>query len=164
MATAVNRVSTSIVCLTDLQNTLWRLGLPILDRGAVAAHKGRAKLAMLWRTIRGPVLGMTALVGFECLGRDAHRAGLVAGAVVALAILFAWLVNACDLQWTRIDYGTYRNLYGVPAHVATAAEALLQSGIAESQIRVEFLKNDPILFVEESAELSPTKRYDLLVW
>ena len=85
MITAVKSVDTNIVCLTDLQRVLWQLGLPILDGKAVSSHKRRAKLLMLWRTLRWPLLGMTALMAFECLGRDAHRAGIVGGAVVVLA-------------------------------------------------------------------------------
>jgi hypothetical protein len=164
MITAVKSVDTNIVCLTDLQRVLWQLGLPILDGKAVSSHKRRAKLLMLWRTLRWPLLGMTALMAFECLGRDAHRAGIVGGAVVVLAALFGWLANAHDLQWAVMDYGTYRSTAAVPAHVQAAAQALVQRGVAESQIGVEFLKDDPILFVEEGDQISASERYDLIVW
>jgi hypothetical protein len=164
MTTAVNPIRSSIVCLTDLQQTLWQLGLPILDSKAVAEHKKRAKRSMLWHAIRSPLLGMTALVAFECLGRDPHRAGMVGAAVVVLATLFAWLVYAYDLQWTVLDYKTYQSLSVVPAHVAAAADALVQCGVAQSRIGVEFLKNDPILFVKEGNGHAAVKRYDLIVW
>jgi hypothetical protein len=161
---------TSVVSLTVVQRALWQLGMPILDAGAVAEYKKRAKLGMLWRAIRWQLLGMVALVALVCLGRQWGRAAVVGAAAVALATLFAWLVNASDLQWMTMSYGNYRSLHRVPSHVSAAADTLLRSGVSEEQIGVEYLKSDPILFVEdaefvEDAGRQPgVKRYDLIIW
>jgi len=64
------------------------------------------KRAMLWRAIRGQLLGMAALVALVCLGRQWGRAAVVGAAAVVRATLFAWLVNAFDLQWATIGYCT----------------------------------------------------------
>jgi len=169
MASVANRsrsfdAGTAVICLTQLQQTLWQLGVPILDSGAVARHKKRAKLSMLLSAIQWQLLGMTASVGFECLGRDWHRAGLVGVAALVLAGLFTWLVSISDLQWVSIDYASYENLHSVPTHVSAVANALACSGVAGSRIRVEYLKDDPILFVEENGELATIRRYNLVIW
>jgi hypothetical protein len=131
---------------------------------AVAEHKKSARLGMLWREVRWPVLGMTVLVMFECLGRQWGRATIVGGAALVLAALFSWLVNASDLQWHTIGYTTYRSLHEVPPHVSAAADVLLSYGVSPQWIGVEYLKNDPILFVEDAEQHSGVKRYDLVVW
>jgi hypothetical protein len=155
---------TAVVSLTTVQRALWHLSMPILDAGSVAEYKKRAKLSMLWRAIRWQLLGMTALVALECLGRQWGRAAIVAGAAVVLATLFGWLVSACDLQWLRLDYTTYRSLHVIPPHVSAAANALLSCSVSEKQIGVEYLKSDPILFVEDAEQLPGVRRYDLIVW
>src|SRR5262245_39544206 len=101
--------------LTDLQHALWQLDVPILNKRAVAKHKNRAKLRILWQQIRWLLLGMTALLAFECLGRDWLRATFVGVAAFILAILFSWLVSVYDLQWSTLDYASYRSLHPVPA-------------------------------------------------
>ncbi|MGD1090733.1 MAG: hypothetical protein ABSB35_01945 [Bryobacteraceae bacterium] len=169
MATLVNlstrvKPDTSVVSLTTVQSVLWQLGMPILDAGAVAAYKKRAKLVMLWHAIRWQLLGMAALVGFVCIGRQWGRAAALGAAAVMLATLFAWLVNASDLQWFTIDYSTYRSMHEVPPQVSAAATALLSSGISPRQIGVEYLKNDPILFVQDPEQGPGVKRYDLIIW
>ena len=84
--------------------------------------------------------------------------------------LFSWLLSASDLNWLTTDYGTYRSLYSVPPQVSAVADALVCCGVSESRIGVEYLKSDPILFVDdqpvESSENdeSEAKRYDLIVW
>src|SRR5271170_7332041 len=103
MATLANpsqrlKPDTTVVSLTTVQRALWQLGMPILDAGAVAKYKKRAKLEMLWRSIRWQLLGMAALIGFECFGRQWSRVAVVGAAAVLLATLFGWLVNASDLQ------------------------------------------------------------------
>jgi hypothetical protein len=169
MATLVNpstrlKPDTTIVSLTTVQRALWQLGMPILDAGAVAKYKKRAKLGMLWRAIRWQLLGMAALIGFECVGRQWGRVAVVGGAAVLLATLFGWLVNASDLQWFTIGYSTYRSVYPVPPHVSDAANALLSSGVSPRHIGVEYLKNDPILFVEDAEQGPGVQRYDLIIW
>ncbi len=175
MATLVNlsqraQPGASVVSLTTVQRAILQLGMPILDAGAVAAYKRRARLGMLWRTLRWPLLGMATLVAFECLGRQWGRAAVVGAAAALLASLFAWLVHASDLRWQTIDYTTYRSLQTVPAHVSDAASALVSRGISEEQIGVEYLKNDPILFVLDGefawhGELHfGAARYDLVIW
>lgn len=168
MPTVANRTQpfdgTSVVSLTGLQQALWQIGLPILDGDAVAAHKKTARRIMLWRAVRWQLLAMAVLVGFECLGRDWLRASFVGAAALTLAGLFAWLVNVSDLRWATMDYPAYKNLHGVPAHVSATADALVRCGVAETSLGVEYLKNDPILFVEETGELSQIKRYDLVIW
>jgi hypothetical protein len=81
-----------------------------------------------------------------------------------LATLFTWLVSASDLQWHTLDYGTYREAHAIPLHVSAAANALLSYGVGESRIGVEYLKNDPILFVEDVEQPSSVRRYDLIIW
>jgi hypothetical protein len=147
-----------------VQRGLWQLGMPILDAGSVAEYKKRAKLGMLWRAIRWQLLGMAALVALECLGRQWGRAALVGAEAGVLATLFSWLVYVSDLQWLTIDYSTYRSVHAVPPHVSAAASALLCCGVPQSRICVEYLKNDPILFVEDAEQGPGVKRYDLLIW
>jgi hypothetical protein len=156
--------STTVVSLTTVQRALWQLGMPILDAVAVAEYKKRAKLVMLWRAIRWHVLGMAALVAFMCLGRQWGRVATVGAAAVLLATLFAWLVNASELLWLTIGYSTYRTLYPVPSHVSAAAGALLDCGVPAGQLGVEYLKNDPILYVEDAEQDGAVRRYDLIIW
>jgi hypothetical protein len=148
-----------VVTLSDTQRALWRLGMPILDAGAVAEYKTRAKRVMLWRAIRWLLLAMTALVALVGLGRQWNRAAAVGAAAVALASLFAWLVSRLDLRWSTVPYDAFRRGHSVPGHVSTAATALLEYGVAPESIAVEYLKSDPILFVEDDE-----KRYDLIIW
>lgn len=155
---------TTIVALTTVQRALWQLDIPILDVHAVARHKRLAKLGMLWRSVRWQLLGMAALVAIMCIGRQWGRVAVVGADAFVLAALFTWLVSASDLQWHTLDYGAYRQAHGVPAHVSAAANALLSYGVAESRIGVEYLKNDPILFVEDEDQLSGVRRYDLIIW
>jgi hypothetical protein len=155
---------TSVVSLTTVQRALWQLGMPILDAAAVAEYKKRAKLTMLWRAIRWQVLSMAALVALMCLGGQWSRVATVGAAAVLLATLFAWLVNASELLWLTIGYSTYQTLHPVPPHVSAAAEALLHRGVSERQIGVEYLKNDPILYVEDAEQGGGVRRYDLIIW
>ena len=169
MPTFVNRSQrlkpeTSVVSLTTMERALWQCGIPILDAGAVAKYKQRAKFGMLWRAIRWNLLAMAVLVAFECLGRQWGRAAVVGAAAVVLSTLFGWLVSAAEFRWLTADYSIYRSLHPVPAHVAAAADALLRCGVSEKQIGVEYLKDDPILFVEDAEHLPNIKRYDLIVW
>lgn len=158
------KVDTAVVSLTTAQSALWQLGMPILDALAVAQYKKRAKLVMLWRAIRWHLLGMAALVALMCIGRQWSRVATLAAAAVLLATLFGWLVNASELLWQTIGYSTYRSLYPVPPHVAAAADALLSCGVSEKQIGVEYLKNDPILYVEDTEQRHGVQRYDLIIW
>jgi hypothetical protein len=152
---------TAVVTLTTVQLALWQLGMPILDAGAVAKYKKGAKRGMLWQAIRWQLLAMAALVALISLGHQPGRAAAVGAAAVVLATLFGWLVNSSDLQWRCIDYSTYQSLHVVPQHVSTAANALVSRGVPQERIGVEFLKTDPILFVEEGPGIN---RYDLIVW
>jgi len=154
----------AVVSLTTVQRALWQLAMPILDAASVNEYKKRAKLGMLWRTIRSPLLGMAALVAIECLGQQWGRAAIVGAAAVVLATLFAWLVIAHDLQWLTVDYSTYRSLHVVPPHVSAAANALLDCGVSPSRIGIEYLKDDPILFVEDAEQRACIKRHDLIIW
>jgi len=158
------KVDTAVIPLTTAQSALWQLGMPILDAVAVAEYKKRAKLVMLWRAIRWHIFAMAALVAVMCSGRQWGRVATVAAAAVLVATLFAWLVNASELLWQTIGYSTYRSLYAVPPHVAAAADALLSAGVSEKQIGVEYLKNDPILYVEDSEQGNGVQRYDLIIW
>jgi hypothetical protein len=158
------KLDASVVPLTTVQRALWQLGMPILDTGAVLEYKKRAKLAMLWRAIRWHLLGMAALVALMCIGRQWGRVATVGAAAVLLATLFAWLVNASELLWQTISYSTYRSLHSVPPHVSAAADELLRCGVSERQIGVEYLKNDPILYVEDAGEGAGVRRYDLVIW
>jgi hypothetical protein len=169
MATLVNlsrrlEPDTGVVSLTTVQRALWQLGTPILDAKAVADYKRRAKFGMLWRAIRWQLLGMAALVGLVGLGGEWGRVAIVGAAAVVLAVLFGWLVNTSDLQWVTIDYAAYRSLHAVPPHVSAVANALLSCGVSPERIGVEYLKSDPILFVEDSEQHSGLKRCDLLIW
>jgi hypothetical protein len=155
---------TAIVSLTTVQRALWQLGMPVLDANAVAEYKRRAKLGMLWRAIRWQLLGMAALVALVCLGRQWGRAAGVGAAALLLATLFGWLVSSSDLQWLKMGYSSYQDIHGVPSHVAAAANALLSRGVAQEQIGVEYLKSDPILFVEDAEQGPSVKRYDLIIW
>ena len=155
---------TTVVSLTTVQRALWQLSMPILDADAVAEYKKRARLGMLWGAIRWQLLGMAALVAIECLGRQWRGAILVGVDAVVLATLFGWLVGVSDLQWCTIDYSTYRSVHGVPLHVSAAADALLCRGVAQSRIGIEYLKKDPILFVEDAEPGPGVKRYNLIIW
>jgi hypothetical protein len=73
-------------------------------------------------------------------------------------------VNASDLQWLTMGYSAYRSALAVPPHVSAAADALLRCGVAQEQIGVEYLKSDPILFVEDAEQSPGVKRYDLIIW
>ena len=158
------KVDTSVVSLTTTQRALWQLGMPILDTVAVAEYKKRAKQVMLWRAIRWHLLGMAGLVAFMCIGRQWGRVATVAAAAVLLSTLFGWLLSASELLWQTIGYSTYRSLYAIPPHVAAAAEALVSSGVSERRIGVEYLKDDPILYVEDDEQGPDVQRYDLIVW
>jgi hypothetical protein len=155
---------TDVVSLTLVQRALWQLGIPILDAIAVAEYKKRAKFAMLWRAIRWQILGMASLVALMCLGRQWSRVATVCAAAVALGTLFAWLVNASELLWQTINYGIYRSLHSVPPHVSAVVDALLRSGVSERQIGVEYLQNDPVLYVEDAEQSAGVRRYDLIIW
>jgi hypothetical protein len=155
---------TAVVSLTTVQRALWQLGMPVLDANAVAEYKRRAKLGLLWRAIRWQLLGMAALVALMCLGRQWGRAAVVSAAAVLLATLFGWLVNATELQWLTMGYSTYQRVHAVPRHVSAAANALLSCCVSEQQIGVEYLKSDPILFVEDAEQGTGVKRYDLIIW
>jgi hypothetical protein len=119
---------------------------------------------MLWRAIRWHLLGMAALVAFMCIGRQWSRVATVAAAAVLLSTLFGWLLSTSELLWQTIGYSTFRSLYAIPPHVAAAAEALVSSGVSERRIGVEYLKNDPILYVEDAEQGPDIQRYDLIVW
>ena len=161
MTTADQRLNfdTAVICYPDVQHALLQIGLPVLDEKAVARHKRCARLAMLWRSIQWLVVALVVLVAFESLGKKSVRLGIVCAAAFALISLFIWLVNKYDLQWATLDYSTYRNLYGVPEHVSTAADALKRFGFSDTQIGVEYLKDDPILYVKENG-----RRYSLIMW
>jgi hypothetical protein len=161
---------TAVVPLTTVQQALWRLGMPILDAGAVTKYKKGAKRGMLWQAIRWQILATAALVALISLGRQPGRVAAVGAAAVLLTTLFGWLLT-CDLKWRSIDYSTYQSLHPVPQHVSVAANALLSHGVAAEQICVEYLKADPVLFVQEctgalagDCETIPVNRYDLIVW
>ena len=154
------RPDTAVVSLTTTQCALWQTGLPVLDANAVAEYKKRARLGMLWHAIRWHLLGMAVLVALVCVGRLWGRAAGVGAAAVLLATLFAWLVNI-DLQWLTMRYCAYKDLHTVPGHVTAAADALLSRGVSPEQIGVEYLKNDPILFVEDAEQ---GLRCDLIIW
>jgi hypothetical protein len=158
------KVDTAVVSLTTTQRVLWQLGMPILDTVAVAEYKKRAKQVMLWRAIRWHLLGMAALVAFMCIGRQWSRVATVAAAAVLLSTLFGWLLSASELLWQTLGYSTYRSLYAIPPHVAAAAEALVSGGVSERRIGVEYLKDDPILYVEDAEQGPDVQRYDLIVW
>ena len=168
MAALVNRsqdvkLDTSVVPLTTIQRALWQLDLPILDAGAVADYKKRAKLGMLWSAVRWQFLGIAVLVALECLGRQWGGVARVAGAAGMLATLLGWL-NATELRWRTMRYDAFASAYHVPLHVSAAADELLRSGVAPEQIGVEYLRHDPILFVTDAEEQFPGKRYDLIIW
>ena len=158
------KLDTSVVPLTTVQRALWQLGAPILDAGAVAKYKNGAKLGMLWRTVRWLLLAMAAPVAFMCIGHQWGRVASVGADAVLLATLFGWLVNASDLKWLTMDYSAYRNQNPVPPHVSAAANALLDCGVPQERIGVEYLKTDPILFVEDAEQGAGVKRYDLVIW
>lgn len=158
------KVETAVVSLTTAQSALWQLKMPILDAVAVAQYKKRAKLVMLWQAIRWHLLGMAALVALMCIGRQWTRVAALASAAALLAGLFAWLVNSSELLWQTLRYSTYRSLYPVPPHVEAAASALISSGVSEKRIGVEYLKNDPILYIEDAEQGDGVQRYDLIIW
>jgi hypothetical protein len=169
MAALVNRsqdvkLDTFVVCLSTVQRALWLLGMPILDAGAVANYKKRAKLGMLWGSIRWQFLAIAVLVALECLGRQWGGVARVAGAAGMLVTLLCWL-NASELRWRTIPYETFAKANRVPLHVSAAADGLLRSGMAPGQIGVEYLRHDPILFATDAEEQFPgSKRYDLIIW
>jgi hypothetical protein len=148
-------------CLTPVHRVLLDLGTPILDEAVVALHKRHAKFGMLWRTVRWLLLGIVALVGLESLGGNGPRTLTIAAAGLLLGVLFTWFVSSADLTWATSDYATYRSSNKVPAHVAALADALEEAGLDSRQIRVEHLKSDPILFIQEA---NPCCRYDLVIW
>jgi hypothetical protein len=152
-------LGTAVVPLTTVQRALWQLGMPILDAGAVNEYKQRAKRIMLWNTIRWLLLSLVVLVGLVGLGRQWRHAVAVGAAAVVLAGVFSWFLSAVDLRWSIMGYGAYQSEHAVPLHVSAAANALLSHGVAEESIGVEYLKSDPILFVEDGE-----KRYDLIIW
>jgi hypothetical protein len=154
----------SIVPLTAVQRALWQLGMPILDADAVAKYKKRAKRGMLWRAVRWQLLAMALLVSLISLGPQLSRTAAVGAAAVVLISLFGWLVNTFDLQWLSINYCAYQDVHAVPPYVSAARDALLSRGVAEERIGVEYLKNDPILFVEDTEQGSGVERYDLIIW
>jgi len=156
--------NTTVVSLTTVQCALWQLGMPILAATAVAEYKKHAKLSMLWQAVRWQLFGMATLVAFMCLGRQWGRVAVVGAAAVLLAALFAWLVSASELLWLTTGYTNYRALHAIPSHVTAAAEALLACGVSEGQIGVEYLKNDPILYVEDAEQGRGVQRYDLIIW
>ena len=155
---------TVVVSLSPVQRALWQLGIQILDAGAVAEHKKHAKTVMLWRAIREQILGMASLVALMCLGRQWSRVATVGAAAVVLVTLFAWLVSVSELLWQTIDYGNYRSLHSVPPHVTAVVDALLSCGVSERNIGVEYLQNDPILYVEDVEQSGGARRYDLIIW
>lgn len=150
---------TAVVPLTTVQLALWQLGMPILDARAVAKYKKGAKRGMLWQAIRWQLLAMAALIALISLGHQPRRVAGVGVAAVVLATLFGWLVRS-ELRWRSIDYTAYQSLHVVPPHVSAAANALLSRGVPQELIGVEYLKTDPVLFVEDG----PGVRYDLIVW
>lgn len=152
-----------VVPLTTVQLALWEIGMPVLGADSVAEHKKRAKWGMLWRAMRWLLAGVAALVGLMCLGRQWGRAAAVGAAAVVLVALFTWLLSAYDLQWVTTGYRGFRALQAVPAHVSAAVDALVSRGVSEKRIGVEYLKDDPILFVEDDEHASP-RRYDLIIW
>ena len=157
---------TGLVPLTVIQSALWRLGLPILNSKTVARHKKRAKRGMLLRAISWPVVGVALLVAFECLGRHWGRVAIVAAAGVVLMALYSWLLSASELEWLTVGYSKYRSLYPVPPHVSAVADALVSCGVSEALIGVEYLKSDPILFVDDGIGKmdGPGTRYDIVIW
>ena len=157
-------LDTAVVSLTTMQRVLWQMGMPVFDAKAVAEHKRHAKLGMLWRAVRWQLLGMAALVALICMGRQWGRAASVGAAAVLLATLFSWLVSATDLQWLTVSYSTYQKMHAVPGHVSATVSALLSSGVSQEQIGVEYLKSDPILFVEDTEQHAGARRYDLIIW
>jgi hypothetical protein len=148
-------------CITPVQRALLGVGAPILEESVVARHKRHAKFGMLWRTVRGLLLGIAALVAFESIGGHWLRTLTVGAAGLLLGGLFCWLVSSSDLTWSINDYATYRSSNAVPAHVAALAEALEDAGVNRQQIQVEHLKNDPIVFIQEAES---SWRYDLVIW
>jgi hypothetical protein len=116
------------------------------------------------RAIAWPVFGVALLVAFESLGQHWGRVAMVAGAGMALMTLFAWLINASDLNWLTTDYRTYLSSNSVPPHVSAVADALISHGVSENRIGVEYLKSDPILFVDDPLVEAGAKRYDLVIW
>ena len=147
-------------CLTPVQRVLLQLGTPILDDTVVARHKRDARRAMLWRAIRWLLVGIAVLLAFESLGGNWLHTLKVGASGLLLGGLFTWL-SVIDLTWSVSDYASYRSFNKVPANVAALANALEDAGISSEHIKVEHLKNDPILFVQES---NSGCRYDLVIW
>jgi hypothetical protein len=162
------KLDTSVVSLTTVQSALWQLGMPVLDADAVSKYKNGAKRGMLWHTVRWVLLAVAAPVAFMSIGHQWGRVATVGADAILLAALFSWLVSASDLRWQTMDYGAYQSEYPVPEHVSAAANALLACGVPQGRIGVEYLKTDPILFVEDAeqdpVENAGVKRYDLIIW
>jgi hypothetical protein len=148
-------------CLTPTQRILLDLGTQILDEDLVTRHKRYAKFGMLWHSVRWLLLGIMTLVAFESIGGNRLRILAVGAAALVLGGLFTWLVSSADLTWATGDYATYLSSNEVPAHVAAVADALKDAGLNSQQIRVEHLKSDPILFIQEA---NSSCRYDLVIW
>lgn len=155
------RITDASVCLTGVQRALLELGVPILEEAAVASHKRRAKLGMLCRAVCWPLLAIGTLVAFESLGGHSLRTATVGLAGLVLGGLFTWLISAADLNWATSDYATFRASHAVPQNVAALAEAVERAGVEPRFIQVEFLKHDPILFVQEEES---SYRYSLVIW
>jgi len=115
-----------------------------------------------WRAVRWQILAAIALVAVIALGRQPGRIAAVAAAATTLTLLFGWLVNTSDLQWASVDYLAYQRLSPVPVHVSSTASALIERGVPQEAIGIEYLKTDPVLFVRDTEDGS--KRYDLIVW
>jgi hypothetical protein len=152
---------TNVVALTKVQHALWHLGMPILDAAAVVQYKTRAKREMLWRAIRWHVVAAAALVAVIGLGRQWNRVASITAAAGALLGFFGWLLYACDLRWATKKFTDAQGVMTIPPHVSTAATALVTSGVPQESIGIEYLKTDPILFVEDPED---AKRYDLIIW
>jgi hypothetical protein len=148
-------------CLTTVQRVLLDLGTPILDEAVVARHKRSARREMLWRAIRWPLMAIAVLLVLESLGGNWLHTLKVGASGLLLGGLFTWLMSVADLNWAITDYASYRSSNIVPANVASLASTLENAGISKQDIRVEYLKNDPILFVHE---VSDSGRYDLVIW
>lgn len=148
-------------CLTNVQQVLLELGLPIIEEAAVARHKRTAKSAMLWRAVCWPVAAIVLLVAFESLGGHWLRTSVIGIAGLGLGALYTWLVSAVDLIWCTTDYATYRLSNPVPQNVAALADAVEHAGVAPELLQVEYLKHDPVLFIQEQ---NSSYRYDLAIW
>ncbi|MGH9593290.1 MAG: hypothetical protein ACRD5L_09380, partial [Bryobacteraceae bacterium] len=59
------------------------------------------------------------------------------------------------------DYASFRLSHPVPERVASVAVAVERAGVDPKLIQVEYLKHDPILFVQEAGS---SYRYDPAIW